>query len=165
MLAGTMLILNSCTKTGPQGPQGPQGNANVKGSDGFSVSASSWTFNTGENAWWVSFVDQDITSVVSNHGEVEIFLYYPSDQTWRNLPDIINGTQFYFRYNTGGFDIYYGNVNGTAPLAPTSTFIFRSVVIAPGFRQSHPNVNVKNYSELTAAMATANANASNVAQN
>ncbi len=37
MLVGSLFMLNSCSKTGPQGPQGYQGNANVKGSDPFNV--------------------------------------------------------------------------------------------------------------------------------
>ncbi len=155
LMAGSLLIFNSCTKTGPQGPQGtqgPQGNANVIGSDPFVV--SSWSLNTGENAYEASFVDADITKAVADRGMVEIFLWYPSDGTWRNLPDIYNGTQIYFRYSQGGFDIYYGNVDGSAPSFP-GTFTFRTVVIAPAFKDAHPNTDWKNYDAVMAALKDA----------
>ena len=150
LLAGSLFAFSGCTK---RGPQGPQGNANVIGSDPFSV--SSWSLNNSENAYEASFNDADITSSVAAHGTVEIFLYYPGDGTWRNLPDIVNGTEFYFRYNAGGFDIYYANVNGTAPAFPPSS-TFRSVVISPSQRQSHPNTNWKNYNEAMAAINESN---------
>jgi hypothetical protein len=157
-MAGGFLLFNSCTKTGPQGPQGaqgPQGNANVLGSNPFNVSV--WSYNGSEVAYEASFNDADITSAVAAHGVVEIFLYYPSDQTWRPLPDIYAGTQFYFRYNQGGFDIYYANVDGSTPTAPNGVWTFRSVVIDPSNKQAHPNTNWKNYNEAMAALSNSNA--------
>ncbi len=154
LLAGSMLMLNSCTKKGDRGPIGPQGNANVQGSNGFNV--NSWALNTTENAYEASFTDPDITQAVSDRGVVQIFLFYPSDGTWRNLPDIYSGSQFYFRYNTGGFDIYFGNVDGTTPSFPTGTWTFRSVVITPSNKLSHPNTNWKNYNEAMAALNSSN---------
>ena len=157
MIAGSLLLFNSCSKTGPQGPQGlqgPQGNANVKGSDPFNV--SSWTFSSSDNAYVASFNDPDVTASVAAHGVVELFLLY-SDGTWRNLPDIIGGTEFYSKFSTGGFDIYFTNVDGTAPAFPTGTWTFRSVVIAPAQKQAHPNTNWKNYNE---AMVAVNATSS-----
>ncbi len=145
LLAACLFIFNSCTKTGPQGPQGPQGNANVKGSNPFNV--SSWSFNSAENAYVASFTDADITQAVSDRGVVELFLFYPSDNTWRPLPDILDGTQFYFRFSTGGFEIYYTTVDGSTPSFPTGTWTFRTVVIAPSYKQAHPNTNWKNYNE------------------
>ncbi len=106
-------------------------------------------------AWVASFTDPDITAAVAARGEVEIFLQYP-DGTWRNLPDIIAGTQFFSRFSQGGFEIYYANVDGTVPTAPTGTFTFRSVVIAPSQKQAHPNTNWKNYYEAMAAISGTN---------
>jgi hypothetical protein len=149
MIAGCTLLFTACTKSGPQGPEGPQGNANVKGSDPFNV--TSWTLNTAENAYEASFNDVDVTASVAARGDVEIFLQH-SDGTWSNLPDVYNGTIFYSRFSEGGFDIYYGDVDGTTPAFPTGTWTFRSVVIAPSLRQSHPNTNWKNYNEAMAAI-------------
>jgi len=151
--AGSLLVFNSCSKTGPQGPQGPQGvaglngNANVKGSDPFTV--SSWTYNSSDKTYEASFNDPDVTQAVADRGDVEIFLQY-SDGTWRNLPDIVGGTEFFSRFSLGGFDIYFANVDGSTPSFP-GTNTFRSV-IAPSQRQAHPNTNWKNYNEAMAAL-------------
>jgi hypothetical protein len=154
MLAGSLLIFNSCTKTGPQGPVGPQGNANVKGSNPFDV--TTWSYDGTEKAYVASFNDPDITPSVTDRGVVEIFVYYTSDKTWKPLPDIYGGTQFYFRYNDGGFDIYFGNVDGSIPLSPASfgsgVWTFRSVVISPSQKQAHPNTNWKNYNEVMSVL-------------
>jgi hypothetical protein len=149
LLAGGLLVFNGCAKKGPKGDPGPQGNANVIGSDPFGI--STWQFNTGENAYWASFNDADVTSDISAHGTVEVFLYYPSDGTWRNLPDILNGTEFYSRFNTGGFDIYYANIDGTTPSNPGNN-TFRTVIISASQKQAHPNTNWKNYNEAVAAL-------------
>jgi hypothetical protein len=148
LLAGSLLMLNSCYQTGPvgpMGPPGPQGNANVKGADPFTV--SSWALTSTGDAYVASFTDPDVTQAVSDHGVVDIFLYYPTDGTWRSLPDIISGTQFFSRFSTGGFDIYYGNIDGSTPTFP-GTWTFRSVVIAPSLKQAHPNTNWKDYNEV-----------------
>ncbi len=150
LLAATMVIFNSCTKTGPQGPAGPQGNANVRGSDPFTV--TSWAFDANENAYVASFNHVDITQAVADRGVVQVFLYYSSDNTWRNLPDIFNGTQFYFRFSTGGFEIYYSTVDGSVPSFPTGPWTFRSVVISPSNKQAHPNTNWNNYQEVMQAL-------------
>ena len=157
MLVGSLFMLNSCSKTGPQGPQGLQGNANVKGSDPFTV--SHWDISSSEFAWYASFTDPDITAAVAARGEVEIFLLY-SDATWRNLPDIIGGTQFYSRFSQGGFEIYYTNVDGSLPTSSPGTYTFRSVVIAPSQKQAHPNTNWKNYNEAMAAISSTTATTS-----
>ena len=158
MLAGSVLFFNSCTKSGPVGPQGPQGpqgspgaqgNANVLGSDPFTV--SSWSLTSDGKSYFASFTDPDITTAVADHGIVEIFLYYPSDNTWKNLPDILSGTQFSFRYSQGGFEIYYDNLDGSAPSFP-GTFTFRTVVVAPSQKQAHPNTNWKNYNQAMTAL-------------
>lgn len=162
LLAGSFLVFNSCTKTGPQGSQGApgvngtngaDGNANVKGSNPFTV--STWTYSTSNNAYYASFNDADITAAVADRGVVEAYLYYPSDGTWRPLPDVVNGTQFYLRFSSGGFEIYFANVDGTTPSMP-GTFTFRVVVISPSNKQAHPNTNWKNYNEAVAAQKDVN---------
>ena len=154
LLAGSLFVFSGCTKTGPPGPQGiqgVQGNANVVGSDAFSVGGTTWAFSTADNAFYASFTNPDITAAVSNHGTIEVFLYYPGDQTWRSLPDIYGGTQFYTRFSTGGFEIYFANVDGSTPANPGNQ-TFRMVVIAPSQKQAHPNTNWKNYNEAMSAL-------------
>ena len=151
LCAGSLLVFNSCTKTGPQGPigpQGPQGNANVVGSDPFTV--NTWQYDGTSKAYYASFSDPDITADVAAHGVVEVFLSY-TDGTWRALPDVFGGTQFYDRFSQGGFEIYFANVDGSTPSNPGSQ-VFRSVVIYPSQRQAHPNTNWRNYNEVMAVL-------------
>lgn len=158
LLAGSFLIYGACRgPKGDTGPVGPQGNANVKGTDPFNVNY--WQFDTQENAYFADFNDPDITASIVDHGVVQIFLYYPSDGTWRNLPDIFGGVQIYFRFTDNKFTIYYGNVDGTTPTAPASTYpwTFRTVIISPSYKQSHPNTNWKDYNQI---MSVANEQAS-----
>jgi len=156
MLAGGLLSLNSCVKDGPVGPQGPQGapgydgNANVIGESPFTVNAADWVYttnvagNTG-SAYTVSFNDGNITTAVANHGLVMMYVAY-SDGTWKNLPDIFNGTSFSFNFSAGGFDIYYTNVDGSVPPNPGSQ-VFRAVIIPSYLQQAHPHTNWHNYVE------------------
>lgn len=168
LVAGSLLVFNSCTKTGPQGPQGPagpqgqagatgpagpQGNANVVGNGkSFSVPASTWAFNSTANYYSVDFSDPDITTDVVNGGIVEMFRYYSSSDSWSNLPDINGNQVIVFNFYLGGFSIFIQTTDGSAPVAPTSAIIFRDVVITPSQRQAHPNTNWKNYSEATSAL-------------
>lgn len=153
--AGCLISLSSCVRqgaTGPQGPQGPQGNANVVGEDAFTVTPSMWQWDAGLNGWIVTYSDPNITSDIANRGSVEIFLYHSYENAWRNLPDIVNGTQFTYVFSQGGFELHYDNVNGTTPQLPPDAFTFRVVVVAPAFKQAHPNTNWKNYNEAMAAL-------------
>src|SRR5262245_60192623 len=85
LLAASVLVFTGCTKTGPpgptgpQGPQGPKGNANVIGSDPFTV--SSWQYSTNDFAYYASFNAPDITNAIYNYGSVEVFIKYP-DGGW-----------------------------------------------------------------------------------
>lgn len=157
LLAAGTLVFTGCTKTGPPGPQGvqgpqgsqgPQGNANVLGSDPFTV--SSWSYSSSEVAYYASFNSSDITPDVADLGIVEGYLQY-SDGTWRNLPDIVNGTQFFLRYSAGGFEIYYANLDGSIPSNP-GTQVFRIVTVSPTLKQANPNTNWKNFNEAMTAI-------------
>ncbi len=161
LLAAGTLVFTGCTKTGPPGPQGPQGpsgptgqtgNANVLGSDPFTV--SSWLYSSSEVAYYQSFTSGDITPDVANGGIVEGYLKY-ADGTWRNLPDIVGGTQFFLRYSAGGFEIYYANLDGSIPANP-GTQVFRIVVVSPSMKQANPNTNWKNFNEAMTAIQSQN---------
>jgi hypothetical protein len=158
MLAGSLLVFNGCTKTGPVGPQGPQGNANVIGEQPFTV--TNWTLTS--NVYSATFTDANITQDIVNSGVVEIYKQY-SDGSWSNLPDINDDVSTVFNfgiggaYETGGFIITVMTTDGTTT-PPPGTVTFRAVVISSSLRQSHPNTNWKNYNETMAAInATAEA--------
>lgn len=145
LMAGSLLILSSCTKEGPQGPQGPAGNANVIGEPQFTV--SSWQKSGG--VWYATFSDDNITNDVVANGAVEIYKEYSNG--WTNLPDINGITSTVYNFLDGGFTISILNSDGSLPAAP-GTVTFRVVVIPSSVRKAHPNTNWKNYNETMAVM-------------
>ena len=169
MLAGSLLIFNSCKKTGPVGPQGPQGatgatgpagpagqngldgNANVIGTSPFTV--SSWTLTSG--IYSATFSDADITPAIVDKGIVEIFKSYGTNE-WTNLPDINGITSTVFNFYDNGFTIYIQNSDGSTPTAPGSQ-TFRVVIISSSQKQANPKTNWKNYNEAMTALNSTSA--------
>ena len=161
LLAGSLLTVTACKKTGPVGPQGAQGqpgkngvdgvdgNANVRGTAPFTV--SSWTLNG--SVYSASFTDNDITASIVDRGIVEIFKSYGTNE-WTNLPDINGKTSTVFNFYDNGFTIYIQNSDGTTPANPGSV-TFRTVIISASQKQSNPNTNWKNYNEAIAALSAA----------
>jgi len=158
LLAAGVLIFSGCTKTGPpgptgpQGPQGaagPQGNANVIGSDPFTVSA--WSKNG--NSYYADFSSSDITKDIVEYGVVSIFKLYDlgRGEEWSPLPDINGNVATVFNFFSGGFSIYVQNTDGTTTSHPGSV-TFRMVVIAPAFKQAHPNTDWHNYKQVMAVL-------------
>lgn len=137
-MAVATLMTASCTRTGPIGPQGPMGNANVIGSDPFTVSV--WTVLGGGN-YSATFTDPDISSAVYQYGLVQLYKQY-SDGSWTNLPDINGGVSTVFNFLQGTFTIYVEN----SAVYP-GTINFRAVIIPSSFRQAHPNANWADYNE------------------
>lgn len=154
MLAGSLLIISSCKKTGSQGPQGPagqNGNANVIGTAPFTVGATSstlWTYSG--NVYSATFVDSDITPGIVDSGVVEIYKQYP-DGSWTNLPDINGDVTTVDNFYDYGFVISVLTTDGTTTPSPSSV-TFRVVIISSSLRLSHPNTNWKNYNEAMAVL-------------
>ena len=154
LLAAGVLIFSGCTKTGPpgpqgvqgpQGPQGPQGNANVIGSEPFTVSA--WSKNG--NMYFADFSSADITADIVDYGIVSVFKSYATTAgpEWSPLPDINGNVSTVFNFYDNGFSIYVQNTDGSTTSHPGSV-TFRMVVIAPALKQAHPNTDWKNYGEV-----------------
>ncbi|MCF8451136.1 MAG: collagen-like protein [Taibaiella sp.] len=156
LLASSVFIFTGCVKTGPpgpqgsQGPQGPQGNANVIGSDPFTVSSWSKTGNT----YYADFSSPDITTAIVDNGIVSVFKSYGANE-WSPLPDISGKTSTVFNFYDNGFSIYVQNSDGTEPLFPGAV-TFRMVVISSSLRQANPNTDWNNYKETMAAIHNAN---------
>ncbi len=151
LLAASTFIFTGCTKTGPPGPQGPQGptgpqgNANVIGSDPFTVSSWSKTGNT----YYANFTSSDITPAVVDRGIVSVFKSYAtsSGPEWSPLPDINGKTSTVYNFFDNGFSIYVQNSDGSDPGFPGSV-TFRMVVVSPSQRQANPGTNWKDYKQV-----------------
>jgi len=166
ILAGGLLILNSCTKTGSQGPAGAQGaqgaagNANVIGNNKtVAIPATKWTLTGATYSATVS--DPGITSDIFSNGVVEVYeqAIIGSITTWTDLPAINGVTSTVFNFYVGGFTIYIQNSDGTTPLAP-GNLTFRDVLISASARMAHPNTDWSNYNEAMAALSAASVPAS-----
>jgi hypothetical protein len=160
LLAASVFVFSGCTKTGPPGPQGiqgvpgPQGNANVNGSDPFTV--SSWSKNG--NMYFADFSSNNITTDIVDHGMVAVYKSYSTSAgpEWSPLPDINGKTSTVFNFYDNGFSIYIQNADGTDPGFP-GTITFRMVAVSPAFRQAYPNNDYKNFKETVKAIAAFNA--------
>lgn len=151
LLAAGVIIFSGCTKTGPPGPQGvqgaqgPQGNANVIGSDPFTVSA----WSKDGNMYYADFTSSDITKNIVEYGVVSIFKLYDlgRGEEWSPLPDVNGNVSTVFNFFTNGFSIYVQNTDGSLTSFPGNV-TFRMVVIAPAFKQAHPNTDWRNYKQV-----------------
>lgn len=153
-IAGSLLIFNSCKKgdRGPAGPVGPQGNANVIGTNSFTVGSSSsnaWDYNSG--TFYATFNNSGITQDIVDHGSVEIFKLYPNG--WTNLPDIDGNVITVFNFDVNTFTISVLTTDGSIPNNPGSV-TFRAVIISASQKAAHPNTNWKNYNEAMAALSS-----------
>jgi len=147
LFAAATLVATGCTRVGPVGPrgpqgqQGPQGNANVIGSNPFTV--SSWSRNG--NTYFADFSSSDITSDIVDFGIVSVFKSYGTNE-WSPLPDINGKTSTVFNFYDNGFSIYVQNSDGSEPAFPGNV-TFRMVVISSSLREANPNTNWKSYTE------------------
>ncbi len=161
LLAGSLLIFNGCKKTGPQGPAGPagqngvDGNANVNGSNPFTVYAADWTWSAANHYYSVSFNVPAITPSIVDKGIVEVFISYATN-VWTNLPYTVGITQTAFDFTDNTLTIYVLNSDNSTPANP-GTQIFRTVIISASQKQANPKTNWKNYNEAMAAINTVNA--------
>ena len=151
LLAGSLFVFYGCTKTGSQGPQGPagqNGNADVIGTQPFTSAA--WSFVSANNDFEATYTDADITAAVADSGLVIMYIQY-TDGSWRNLPDILNGTEFSFGFYQGGFVIHYFDVDGSAPTMPSSE-TFRTVIVPSSVRKANPGTKWNNYNETVSVL-------------
>jgi hypothetical protein len=164
LIAASAFIFTGCRKTGPMGPQGPagpqgpQGNANVIGSDPFTV--TSWTYESGINMYTATFSSSDITPAIVDFGIVSVFKNYgtTSNPDWTPLPDVNDNISTVFNFHDGGFKIYVQSTDGSTPPAPGAV-TFRMVVISSSLKQAHPNTNWNDYNQVMQAMNSSAANA------
>lgn len=150
LMGVSALVFNGCKgkdgAPGAQGPAGVDGNANVVGST--SVVASNWTLNSGilysTTLTWTS-----ITQVIVDKGVVMV---YESDGSggWQALPYSFISEENTFGFDVGFVNIYITQTDGSAPTNPGSR-TYRLVTMTSRAMQTHPNLDLKNYSQVKEA--------------
>lgn len=147
------LAVASCKKQ--QGPAGPAGTNGTNGTNGISISSftlsiSTWTWNSGNKWRESSIVNLSITQNVVDMGALMVYediggvysplpfsFSYPSQPTF--LTSYYFGTNLLTIYYSASDFIDYGNMTKT----------FKIVIIPPAMRK--PNVNYQKYEEVKAA--------------
>ena len=120
--------------TGPQGPMGTNGtngSANINVTT-FSVSQADWN-SIGTGVWGITINDSAITD--ADNDLVSVYMSVISG-TWWAIPtsSFFASTDFFdFNYYTGNVNIVYSNST-----KPTSTLLFKVVVIPPSGRNNNP---------------------------
>lgn len=153
------LFAMSCSKDGAVGPagangingtNGTNGNANVIGTNTFSVPPSSWTSSGGNSIWSTTLVVPQITQAVVDRGTVSVF--YQSGSIWMALPNSNPQNHYFsnFGFIVGGVGVYMVAEQGYT-ITPGTT-IFRVVVISPSNKMENPNTDWNNYNEVKSAL-------------
>jgi hypothetical protein len=123
-------------KDGTNGKDGKDGNANVIGSDPFTTNTGTWT--NGGGYFTANFTANIITQEVADKGVV---MCYQSlgNGIWLPLPT----SYWTFYFSKGSIELFYGDA--TNPGAQT----FRIVAIAPSQLARYPNLDLKDYEQVS----------------
>ncbi|HEX7414639.1 MAG TPA: hypothetical protein VF411_11400 [Bacteroidia bacterium] len=156
-----MLLFAGCSKdgaTGPAGATGPQGTTGTNGTNGTNGSANVSTYNLtqapnqwtsdGYGGWKALFTATGFNPTV---GAVEAF--FSADNTnWYAMPFTFSTNETVaYSFNSAGLTVNDIAIGTTAIPAWTTTCYFKFVVIPPAHRMANPNLNLKNWAEVSAA--------------
>lgn len=142
IMAVLAILLSACIK-GKEGPAGKDGNANVNGSNEFTSFSNNWTESQGGSNgtyYYVQVTSPLITETIINKGAVLCY-YKLTDKTWAPLPYDV----YSYIFAPGGMGIIYDN--NTNP----GTQTFRLVTIAASELSKHPEVDLKDFKEVSQA--------------
>ena len=138
------LLTISCSKDGADGANGTDGNANVIGTNAFTV--SSWTSYSSGSLWATSLSAEGITQSIVDKGIVSVFIQISSGG-WTAMPYTIGNTSWFYDFGVGFINIYKTNTNVTAIANPGSQ-TFRAVIISASNKAANPNTNWNDYSQV-----------------
>lgn len=162
MVAGASLF-SSCAKEGPAGPAGPagtngkDGNANVK-SQSYFITGSEWTYASA-GASLTKLMPQITADIIAN-GVVMVYTKPSSSGTWDAMPTAYtdaSGVVLSLGYSieTGKLNLYFTwNTAAQLTAADVGNNDFRVVVISGSALARHPEVNVRDYKQVEAILAT-----------
>jgi hypothetical protein len=147
---GVLVIagLSGCSKNGATGPAGPTGNANVS-SQLSSINFTGWTGSANYYTYPIS--DAAIASSTSD--AVMVYVEWTGALgDFYALPlsgAFVIGDNLSFDYVNGTLTLDYVSANSAAP---NRTVMAKVVVIPPGMKAMHPQVNWKSYEQVKGAL-------------
>jgi hypothetical protein len=148
-------LFASCTIEGPAGPGGPSGENGANGVANISINTytvTTWTLTSITNNWISYQPDTNITNYSNN--AVEVYWSTPSDTVWLSMPHtnlVTPGDELGYAFNNGAVIFtYYGYTNATWPTTTFDTLYFNVAVIPPSIYVKYPNMNWKNYRQVSA---------------
>ena len=168
-LPGTNGAQGNTGATGAQGPQGPQGASGTSGKDGnanvqgriFTFQPSEWIkkpYGTaGKYNYSVAAIVSEITQSVVDKGMIIAYrsnggggyVALPSNYSFEaNSKTYVLNTDIV--HYVGGVTFWRSDSDGFT-LAPSSTEMYKVVVVTPQGRIANPDVNYKNYAEVAKA--------------
>ena len=139
LFSSLFFVLSSCKKgdTGPQGEPGKNGSSNIQSYSQTAVN-NSWTYNSSENSYDVTFSVPAITNAVVNGGTIQVFLGIGTTTTqWAAMPFAYGNSQYNYDYQLGKVNIYVTLGNGNTPDNPGG-LQFKVVVIPPAAKSANP---------------------------
>lgn len=163
LLIASASIFSSCAKEGPAGPagtagtNGKDGNANVK-SQSYFITGSEWTYATGE-ATLTKQMSQ-ITQDIVNNGVVSVYVKASGSSVWEAMPTAIGDPtgvvlSLGYSYEVGKLNLFWTwNTAVQLSASVIGNNDFKVVVISGSALARHPNVNVRDYQQVEAIMAT-----------
>ena len=160
LLIASASIFSSCAKEGPTGPagaNGKDGNANVK-SQSYFITGSEWTYATGE-ATLTKQMSQ-ITQDIVNNGVVSVYVKASGSSVWEAMPTAIGDPSgvvlsLGYSYEVGKLNLFWTwNTAVQLSASVIGNNDFKVVVISGSALARHPNVNVRDYQQVEAIMAT-----------
>lgn len=149
--------ISACKKVeGPQGPagtngtngiNGTNGNANVIGTDPFTVNSGNWSI-TG-NTYYVALTANGLTQQVCDKGMVMV--YRQVSGSWKALPETSGSIHYFYSFTPGSLIIYVQATTGVAINNPSSN-TFRAVFVSPSQIKENPDVNWSDYKQAQKAL-------------
>lgn len=143
-------IFASCKgDQGPAGPAGSNGVANIS-SFQYTIGPGNWASNT--NYWY--YADLSASNITNSNSDVVIVdVSETGTGDWFGLQCssyIIYGDGMEYDYNGGVVRVQYSSTNGTSTgTYPDITLYFKVSIIPPAIQVKYPNVNWKNYTEVS----------------
>ena len=130
---------------GTDGVDGKDGNANVIGTNPFSVTSTNWISGGGGTYYTATFTSSVITQAIVDKGVVMCYMQI-SNGVWTPLPVGI----FSFYFTTGTLVVF--SDDSANPGART----FRMVAISASNLEKYPDLDLNNYEEVTKTLNISN---------